>query len=331
MVVRMAYGLANVGNTCSVSALVQCMRSSNSLMKALMSSYMEHKLAKNADHDDGALLTRQLIDVLMKLDDGGVNPTGFVRALFETFKGNISFGEQLDIVEIWMLLIDHIQKELGITEQQKFQMDDDTLQTRILASKQIYNKNKRCRFIDAIQGTQLSVLRCRCGFAQGNIEVFTSIQVDVQESAGSVIDMLERYMKPEPMEHWKCDKCQQVGNGTKNVVILEPPRVLIVTLKRFRTLSNGILEKITSPVVIDRTFVINYESSDATYALRGVGQHHGGYNGGHYTAMCQRGEEWHLFDDMSVHSLGSDPAAIRFDERNCYFLVYETDMTMGHP
>lgn len=325
----MAHGLANVGNTCSVNALVQCMRSSNSLLKALTSSYKEHKLVNNAG-DDGALLTRQLIDVLMKLDGGAVNPTGFVRALFETFKCNISFGEQLDIVELWMLLINHIQKEVGVPDKLQFQRDD-TLQTRIMASKQLYNEKKRCRFIDAIQGTQLSVIRCRCGFAQGNIEVFTSIQVEVQDGAGSVIDMLERYMMPEPMEHWKCDKCQQAGGAAKNVVILEPPPVLIVTLKRFKTLANGILEKITTPVEINQSFVINYENSEATYVLKGVGQHHGGYNGGHYTAMCQREGEWHLFDDISVHSLGKDPAAIRFDERNCYFLVYETLMTLGRP
>jgi hypothetical protein len=193
----------------------------------------------------------------------------------------------------------------------------------------MHNNRKASRWIDAVQGTQLSVIECPCGFRQANVEVFTNIAVNLPPQSSETLeitDLLREYFALEPLECWKCDQCKSVGRAVKqNVIVAEPPPVLIVSLKRFT--SNG--AKINVPVEVAEYL----QFKDKKFKLMAIGQHHGVHFGGHYVAICRRstgtsiaaaaaGDGWSLYDDEKVYNIGPE---LRYERTCVYFLIYERE------
>ena len=306
------HGLNNLGNTCGVNSLIQCIAHSPVL----------HDIITNTPHtcSDSTAVQSQLADVISKLHDTVVAPHGFVNALYTAFKGIVLPGEQQDIVEMWMLIVDKIAEEVGV--EVPVPVHDTEFVNKILAARHMHNNKKVSRWIDAVQGTQLSVIECPCEFQQANVEVFTNIAVNLPQQAPAqgpleITDLIRDYFALESLGCWKCDQCKLVGGAFKrNILIAEPPPVLIVSLKRFT--SNG--AKINVQVEVAEFF----QCKDTNYKLMAIGQHHGVHFGGHYVAICRRmnGETagWSLYDDEHVYDLGPE---LRYEKSCVYFLVYE--------
>jgi ubiquitin C-terminal hydrolase len=311
-----SHGIANLGNTCCVSSLVQCLRHSHVLVDALKKSIEDANTPKSS-------VAYQLLDVIMKIQKDTVTPSGLIQTLKTSLGSRINIGEQLDMVELWMLVVDQIQKEVGIalTEQEREVNMDNGLRERCIASRQMFNEYKKSAWLDAVQGTQMSVTRCQCGFAQGNIEVFTCVQLDLCEN---VAKSLEKYMESEHLDNWKCDKCGEKEKASKQVIFMKLPPVLLITLKRFKC-ENGTFTKVTSDIDITEAFELMTPDESSAYRIKSVGQHHGSYTGGHYTSMCRDNEDiWTMYDDLTTFRCGR---VLGFDSTNAqaaYFLVYQT-------
>lgn len=310
------HGLNNLGNTCGVNSLLQCIAHSPVL----------HEILVSTSGPTSSGLHSQLADVIRKLCDTQVAPHGFLNALHVAFKGLLVPGEQQDIVELWMLVVDKIAEEVGV--EAPVPVHATEFVSNILAARHMHNNRKESRWIDAVQGTQLSVIECSCGFRQANVEVFTNIAVNLPPQASGpveVTDLLREYFAQEPLGCWKCDQCKSVGRAVKqNVIVAEPPPVLIVSLKRFT--SNG--AKINVPVEVAEYF----QFKDKKFKLMAIGQHHGVHFGGHYVAICRRPSPsteasaaaagWCLYDDEKVYNIGPE---LRYERTCVYFLIYERE------
>lgn len=313
------HGLSNLGNTCCINALVQCIRHSPSLIHALTTC------------EDGSErgLSVEIVDVARKLENSSVSAHGLVSTIYNILGNYVTQGEQQDIVELWMLVVDRLENELAVpldpikvTQIQTY--SQRSIQERVQASRHSFNKYKTCDLLDAVQGTQLSTIVCECGFVQGNIEVFTSMNVDIQTSgpSTSITESLEKYLSIEPVEHWKCDKCHEMGKAQKQIKIWDAPKVMVVTLKRFEMAPSGTSYiKLNTPINVNEAFSIDTaQNTRVTYRLVSIGNHHGGHEGGHYTAICMHGDKWVLYDDADVHDLGF---ALTYSGRDAYLLMYE--------
>lgn len=318
-------GLHNNRNTCCVNALVQCLRHSSLILKALEES------AANSETPD--ILRKELVDVNRLLEKNSTRPQGLLAAIFTLFKSSVVYGEQIDIDELWMLFVDRLESELGRPVEcmpprvkKKAKVGDHLkvldIDEKVQKAKHLYNKGMSSMLLECIQGTHLSVVNCTCGFSQANIEVFTSVNLEVPEKDGqqpslSIIDLLNNYTSVEKVDHWKCDKCSQTCNSNKQINIWDAPDILVITLKRFKMLPNGTRIKTKVPIQVDEQFAI-----DKKYQLVSIGQHHGSYNGGHYTAICKTTSNghWILYDDLEVRDFGT---SLSYDPQNVYFLIYE--------
>ena len=317
-------GLYNIRNTCCVNALVQCLRHSPSILKALKNS--------KGNEDTPDILRRELMDVNRLLEKTSARPDGLINAIFTIFKRSVVYGEQIDIDELWMLFVDRLESELGHDTEctpshnvhkkakvgDQFKMLD--INSKVQNAKHMYNKGKTSLWLECVQGTHLSVIHCTCGFSQANIEVFTSVNLEVPEKKQddpslSIVDLLNNYTSVEKVDHWKCDKCSKTCNASKKINIWDAPDVIIITLKRFKMMPNGNRVKTTVPVQVDEKF-----SMEKDYQLVAIGQHHGSYDGGHYTAICKSTKHWLLFDDLEVRDFGE---SLAYDPQNVYFLIYE--------
>lgn len=311
------HGILNLGNTCGINALIQCISSSPILCKALHKSLQEYDQQFQYDKDRSAAY--QLSQVLICLSKETVNPSAFISTLFTRLKEFITFGYQHDIVELWTLLIDHLHGEVGIPlplNELVICHPKSPLNERIEASIQMYNEKKMSTLMNVVQGVQMSIIRCKCGFTQANIEVFTTLQLDI-DGTQSFMSALQRCFEPEEMLDWTCDNCRERGKAQKFIHPSKWPPVLVTVLKRFRSLGTGVYEKISNPIDIPDQF----EADGHKYILMGLGQHHGGYDGGHYTAVSKDAHgDWHLYDDAAVYTLGNQ---LRYDANNAYLLIWQ--------
>lgn len=128
----------------------------------------------------------------------------------------------------------------------------------------------------------------------------------------------------------KCDKKKAI----KSCKIWKNPMVLFIHLNRFKSLPNGRLLKNNTNIDIPHTFDIApyYDKSMKTdlemstiYKLKGISNHHGGINGGHYTADCcciVDNKSWYNFDDSRVSKYSDD----NIDTSSAYILMYEMEM-----
>ena len=309
------HGLQNLGNTCGINSLIQCIGHTKLLRDALT----------RGKQDDLQTVTFQLTDVVNKLDNSSVAPEGLITVLFASHKGLLVPGEQQDMVELWMLIVDKIAAEIGveISEEEYTKIysqhsPGDDFVRQVCLSRYMHNNKKASTWIDTVQGTQLSVIECPCGFTQANAEVFTNIAVNVPlEPVANgkymqLTDLIGEYFSREPLECWKCDACSKVGQSSKRNVLLTCPPVLVITLKRFT--SRG--DKINTQVDVAEMF----KCQDMNYRLVALGQHHGVYAGGHYIAICRNDGDWMLYDDDKIYNIGSQ---LKYERSAIYFLVYE--------
>lgn len=292
-------GLENIGLTCGINALVQCIAHCRGLVDVL-----------NKKHGNPESLSSELNEVVQLLTNGkSVRPNGLVHKLYSTFKDHLHPCEQHDISELWMLIADKVSDELG-TKCSSMNRNTDI-------HKQ--NNGKTSKWQEAVQGLTMNVIVCRrCNHEHVNPETFIALSLDIPSNNAKMTDMLVRYISIERLSDYTCDNCKS-HDCQKQLYIRVLPRILVVSLKRFKVVSqdNNIhFEKIKTPVgIIDKLSIDNH-----IYRLCATGNHHGSYHGGHYTASCRlRNGEWVEYDD-------ADRRQIHFpfsSNTSAYILFYE--------
>merc|ERR1712176_890825 len=111
-----------------------------------------------------------------------------------------------------------------------------------------------------------------------------------------ITDAIKKYLEEELLsgkEKWHCSKCARKVDASKKIDLWKLPQVLVLHLKRFAfDASTGRCEKIdtmlSTPLVLDlSSYCSSPQREGAIYEVACVANHHGRYEGGHYTATCR--------------------------------------------
>ena len=160
------------------------------------------------------------------------------------------------------------------------------------------------------------------------LEVAKKLKATVGEKKAVTLDQcFDAFTKPERLdEHnkWYCSNCKEHVQAMKTMELWRLPNVLIVHLKRFEFKHALRRDKLDSLVEFplegldmsrhcasadNGEFFID-DTIPAVYDLFAVTNHYGRMGFGHYTAFARSwdetslSEEWALFDDSSVRSVG---------------------------
>ena len=115
-----------------------------------------------------------------------------------------------------------------------------------------------------------------------------------------------------------CNKCKNMTKSTKQLSISKLPKFLVIQLKRFSGYS--VRRKLSTPVQFEERWEICDNSGKThAYSLYGIACHSGGIYGGHYTAYCKYNKQWRCFDDRCVAAEKWD--YVRYQK--AYILFYE--------
>lgn len=280
-----ATGLTNLGNSCYMNCILQCLSSTPQLARLflpvenrdnLSSSYKDHINMDNHLGSKGVITTNfaNLLAQMFNNDGKYFSPHAFKATVGALSPGRqFATTEQQDCIEFLNFILDGLHEDLNqrrfLNAEEKASISDltsaqekarEVLPVR-LASTIEWERYLKLNFsviVDYFQGQYLSQLRCLdCGMTSTTYNAFSILSLPIRESGGSsfgkltIMECLEAFTETELLDDenkWHCPRCQRFTRLTKKLTITRFPQVLVIHLKRFKLGPNGYFKKLDTTV-----------------------------------------------------------------------------------
>lgn len=290
-------GLANLGNTCFLNSVLQCLTYTPPLANYLLSG--EH--SQRCRLEGFCILCELEKHVGRSLLSGHgrvIQPTGTVGHLKAIAK-HMRVGRQEDSHEFLRHLVEAMQRTT--LAQAERTMGGPIKEPRL----------KETTLVHQIFGGYLqSQVQClSCQQRSNTFDPFLDLSLEVKR-ADSLGRALEIFAQPERLtqgNRYQCGHCGRLSDAEKSLGVLQTPAVLTVHLKRFNMTPWGEMSKLNKyvefPTRLDISPALVLGSySPRVYELYAVLVHEGQTcNSGHYHAFVKASNGvWHSMNDSSV-------------------------------
>lgn len=340
-------GLKNLGNSCFMNAVLQCLSACFPLARYFTSGQWRTDVNVSNPLGYHGNVAKEFARVLRELssDDNSVIAPVELRNELGKTRPEFASNEQQDAQELLNFLLDAIHEDLNshatrprlreLTEQEEFYRE--TLEDSFVSDTEWKRHSHRNMsvVVKLFQGQLQSRLQClKCGQTSTTYNAFSTLSLPIPAKQGVVTleDCVNEFVKTEDMkgdDTWFCPKCQTQREASKKLSISKLPDVLIIHFKRFQSKGpwrDKLNTNISFPLSgLDMTNYIGQSLRGPTtvksvYDVFGIVYHRGSMEGGHYTAMInpdtQRSNDWTLFDDSRVAPNNE------IDNRASYLLFY---------
>nr|XP_039248536.1 ubiquitin carboxyl-terminal hydrolase 2-like isoform X1 [Styela clava] len=333
-------GLKNIGNTCFMNSIIQCLSNTKSLRDYCLNKHYLNDINNKSSSSAKEKLVEAFSDIIRQIwhPSSGGSPisTSAFKSKIQKFSNRFSGYEQQDSQEFMRFLIEGLHEDVNkVTKKHKDSIPNyDSLCDESKARKtwDFYLSKDNSFIVDLFMGQLRSSLKCEeCGNVSTTFDPFWDLSLPIPKSSSYSLDKinlqqcLDNFTREEILdrdERPTCDYCKARRRMTKKFTIYKFPKILVIHLKRFnegqryrQKLSNEVdfpsrLE-ITSPV----------STAPASFNLYAVSNHSGSCYGGHYTAYCKHVEsgKWYSFNDSLVSAMSSSSV----QSKEAYVLFYE--------
>lgn len=312
-------GLYNMGNTCFMSATLQCLFQTPGLPEVFTRKMFVSKVnTENRLGSKGVVSAgfASLVDTVWNGTYPAIRPARFLQLFADEVYRALNDGRQHDASEFQIFLLDALHEDTNQAQRIGFEQNyrggkgiteeaTDFLRKHYMFSLSPVNR--------LLGGISVSVIRClTCGESSATFEENTIVSVELTSTSSCSLDACLRShfssTKLDGDSSWNCPKCKQPRASTRTSKLWQPPTILVIHLKRF-ALYNGDYEKNTAPVTFEPTrFDIRPYLHEAAptekpfYRLYATTLHNGRLNSGHYTAVAShlKNDKWHRYDDETV-------------------------------
>ncbi|KAK5605802.1 hypothetical protein CRENBAI_005625 [Crenichthys baileyi] len=326
-------GLRNIGNTCFLNAVVQCLSHTRVLRNyCLLKSYKHEKFSK-----EEAKLMDTFSQVLSGLwdvrdEDNVVNPRQFY-SIFKEAVPYFSGYSQQDAQEFLRFLLDKLHTEINRRPYVK-RTGKDPEQTISEEANAMWKKHLErddSIIVDLFSGQLRSSLHCSvCSHYSNTFDVFCDLSLPIpkKSSRGEVslqecLDLFSQEEKLDKENSPMCERCNRRTECSKRLSIQRFPQVIVIHLNRFTT-SRWSISKSTVSVSfplknLDLGPYGPVDSGSVLYDLYAICNHAGTVNMGHYTACCLDENGWCFYNDSSVTQLTEN----QIQTNQAYVLFYQ--------
>ena len=332
-------GLRNIGNTCFMNPVLQCLSNTRALHDYILSDGFTSEVNTTTSSMKGALIQAfaDLIQDLWKKSDETemVVTTALFKSQIQRFAPRFMGYQQQDAQEFLRYLLEGLHEDVNrVTSRPRPIIEDigDNLSDSQKAKEswKRWMRFDNSKFVDLFVGQLKSTLRCTvCGHASVAFDPFWDLSLPIPAKTGQVrlqacFDLFTKEEVLDGDEKPTCAKCQKRQKCTKSFAIQKFPRILVVHLKRFSPQERGRC-KLNS--VVDFPLcgldLSSYSEGQGPckYSLYGVANHLGTLYSGHYTAYCRHpySAEWREYNDgkirtVSMGSVVSNEAYVLFFE-----------------
>ncbi|XP_075580801.1 ubiquitin carboxyl-terminal hydrolase 42-like [Pelecanus crispus] len=277
---RAGAGLYNLGNTCFLNSVLQCLTYTPPLTNYLLSR--EHSQSCCQQGFCMMCVMEAHVHKVLHSSASAIQP----RAVAKHFE----LGVQEDAHEFLCYTVDAMQRACLSGSNH---LDSSSQGTTIV--QQIFGGFLRSR---------VTCLSCKA--VSDTYEAFLDIPLDIK-AASSVTGALEDFVKPEQLDGengYKCSKCEQLATASKSLTIHRSSNVLTVCLKRFDAFSGRKISKVVKyPEYLDLGAYMSQAGGEPLlYSLYAVLVHEGsGCQAGHYYCFVKASNgRWYKMNDDSV-------------------------------
>ncbi|KAF4677669.1 hypothetical protein FOL47_000131 [Perkinsus chesapeaki] len=302
-------GLRNLGNTCYMNAVLQCLLHTTELYDSFVA-------AGSDGYGNGAVCAAfgDLIRDVYGSSKDVQEPKAFKRVMGRRNKQWAGYNQQ-DAQELLSDILDALNTEMGGASGVDKSDSRAASKSSLL---RLLKKDKSSAISNAFRGVYLSTVHCSaCDYESRTKELFYVLPLPLSRSVGmapTLGECLEQFKREELLkgdEQWTCDKCKRKVDAQKRMDLEELPTVLVMCLMRFTWSMSGMARKITFRVDAPiEGFVVGQD----VYDLYATIEHSGSssIDFGHYTAhVCGGDGRWWRYDDSHVSELPSSaPSSI---------------------
>ncbi|XP_074278951.1 uncharacterized protein LOC141602722 [Silene latifolia] len=308
---RIGAGLENLGNTCFLNAVIQCLTYTEPLV-----GYLQNGKHENTCRVAGfcALCAIQKhISRALQASGRSLAPKDLVSHL-RSISRNFRNARQEDAHEFMIHLLESMHKcclPSGVQAE----------------SPGAYEKSLVHRIFGGRLRSQVKCLQC--SHCSNTFDPFLDLSLEIVK-ADSLHKALKNFTAPEQLDggerQYKCEKCKHKVKALKQLTVSRAPYVLTIHLKRFRSHFSGqkIDKKVQFGPTLDlKPFVTGEYEGDLTYTLYGV-LVHAGYSthSGHYYCFVRTSNGlWYSLDDNRVIQVSERMVM----EQKAYMLFYVRD------
>lgn len=333
-------GLQNIGNTCFLNSVIQCLSNTRPLLEYILGQ----DYLKEIRYPSQSLLIKRFAELIQNIwdDHRSLVSTLPLKSALVLYAPRFNGYSQHDAQEFLRYLLEGLHQEVNRAEQ--VQLRSDSIQSRNRHSDSLsatetwqkYLKTDNSKVVDIFGGLLKSILKCTyCGFASTVFEPFWDLSLSIpfendhtrvqKLHLSHCLNFFTKEEKLDGQEKPFCEKCKTTQTCIKRILIHRFPRVLVIHLKRFS--GNGNAHKIDNHVDYPLlglnmgAYSSEAQFQNVSYNLYGVINHFGTCHFGHYTAYCKHpySGRWHRFNDRSVSQINPDQA----DKSEAYILFYE--------
>ncbi|BFG31021.1 hypothetical protein CerSpe_172950 [Prunus speciosa] len=286
-------GLANLGNTCFMNAILQCFTHTVPLVEGLRSC--NHSMPCDRGSEGFCVLCALHDHVDLSVASSGrvISPWKLVENL-NHFSSFFQRYQQEDAHEFLQCFLDKLEKScLDSLEKESPSAQDNNLVERVFG------------------GRLLSKLRCcNCGHCSDTYEPLIDLSLEI-EDVETLPRALESFTKIETINDletkFTCENCKEEVSVEKQLVVDQAPPVAAFHLKRFKT-DGSHVEKIEKhvefPLELDlKPYTSGSDSNvELKYELYAIVEHVGfSSTSGHYFCFIRSSPDtWHRLDDSKV-------------------------------
>nr|XP_043622639.1 ubiquitin carboxyl-terminal hydrolase 25 [Erigeron canadensis]XP_043622640.1 ubiquitin carboxyl-terminal hydrolase 25 [Erigeron canadensis] len=239
-------GFRNLGNTCYLNSVLQCLTYTpplaNFCLQSQHSDFCESVAQQDKKSDCPFCLLEKRIARSLSIDSTLDTPTKIIGGL-KIFAENFCFGRQEDAHEFLRYVIDACHTtclRLKKLQQQR---------RKFVSNGGGHGFGSSTVVKEIFGGALQSQVKClSCGHESNKVDEIMDISIDVLNSS-SLKEAFQKFFQSEVLDgnnKYKCDSCKKLVRAKKQMSILQAPNILVVQLKRFEGIFGGKIDKIVT-------------------------------------------------------------------------------------